>query len=1068
MAGNITKDGISKDLAWMCRIGIGGVHIFDAALETPQIVDRRLSYMSDEWKDAFRHATEIAGRAGMEVAVAASAGWSETGGPWVTSSDAMKKVVWESRDITGPASDPLFVPRPSSTIGPFQDTHAVHTPIASNAAVPPTEHYDDAIVLAYRLPDASNAADPIVSVGGQPVDASVLWDGSYQTALPVPRFSGQVPGSIELDYPTPQTIRAATIALETLGRPYRLADVAPELQAYDGTAWVSLGSFAMVNGIPTTIAFAPTAAERFRILLHTQEVEDLRGRFGSAPGAVVQALANAALTETIPVRAISLHREDRIDRFETKAGFSMTEDYYSLDRQIPSLEAVRPADVLNLTDQLNEDDSIDWKAPEGHWRIVRIGYSITGTTNHPAVPEATGLEVDKYDGEAVHRYIEEYLRRFENAVKPGVFGDGGLSHLMVDSIEAGLANWTPKFIEQFKRLRGYNPRPWLLAVTGILIGSREESDRFLFDFRRTLADLIAVEHYGTIAKVAHDRGLKVYGEALEVNRPCLGDDMSMRQFTDVPMAAIWTWPEGQSIVQTLLMDMKGASSVAHIYGQNLAATESLTSCNAPWAFSPAQLKMYIDLAFACGINRPIIHSSVHQPVDDKVPGLSLSVFGQHFSRHETWAEMAGPWMDYLARSAFLLQHGSFVADVAYFYGEEAPLTALFGRQPVKDAPSENGYDFVSADAVLDVLTVSDGLIRARGETTYRLLFLGGSSRKMSVRMLRRLKELALLGAVVAGPPPTETPGLVDNPSEFEALVAELWGPAASTSIGKGRVINCSTADAALEAAGVPGDFSVHSTKGHEILFVHRRSESADVYFVTNRADQDCRVDLEFGVAGKRPQIWRAETAAVSETGYHATGSATIVPTTLKAHESFFVVFTDRTDVSARDTEKTEWQECLDLSTDWNVAFQTGRGAPAERKFDKLTALNAVEEPGVRYFSGVATYRRVFEVSSDAVPGRFALNLGAVGDIAEVFLNNERIGAAWTAPFSVELGEKVNAGRNILEIRVANRWINRLIGDAQPNVTPITFTSLPTYRPDAPLRPAGLIGPVKLLVAAKSR
>ena len=248
--------------------------------------------------------------------------------------------------------------------------------------------------------------------------------------------------------------------------------------------------------------------------------------------------------------------------------------------------------------------------------------------------------------------------------------------------------------------------PWLPALTGVIVGSRSESDRFLFDFRRTLADLIASEHYGTVAKVARERGLLVYGEALEGGRPSLGDDMAMRSYTDIPMAALWTYrPDaGPNVVS--FADMKGAASVAHLYGQGLVAAESMTSGMAPWAHAPLDLRRVIDLEFAYGINRPVIHTSVHQPVDDKQPGLSLMIFGQFFNRHETWAEMARPWIDYLSRNSLMLQQGRYFADVAYFYGEEGPLTGLYLNKPVSDAPVRYGYDFINTDALLNLVSVT--------------------------------------------------------------------------------------------------------------------------------------------------------------------------------------------------------------------------------------------------------------------------------------------------------------------------------------------------------------------------
>jgi hypothetical protein len=225
------------------------------------------------------------------------------------------------------------------------------------------------------------------------------------------------------------------------------------------------------------------------------------------------------------------------------------------------------------------------RLPKGRLADHAHGLSLLGTTNHPAPPEATGLEVDKFDGDAVRRYMDHYLGMYRDAAGADMMGARGVRAILTDSIEVGAANWTPKMLAQFKALRGYDATPWLPASPAV-VGSREDSDKFLYDWRRTLGDLMASEHYGTVAAKAHAVGLKVYGEALEDHRPSLGDDMAMRSHTDVPMAALWTFTQKDGPNPSYLADMKGAASVAHIYGQNLVAAESMTSALSYWADSP--------------------------------------------------------------------------------------------------------------------------------------------------------------------------------------------------------------------------------------------------------------------------------------------------------------------------------------------------------------------------------------------------------------------------------------------------------------------------------------------------
>jgi hypothetical protein len=1062
MNGNISKGGIAKDIDWMSRIGMGGLQTFDAALATPQIVDHRLAYMTPEWKDAFRSAVTRADQKGLEMGIAASAGWSETGGPWVTPQDGMKKLVWSATEIEGghPVTTPL--PAPPSQTGSFQDAPFVPYLIASRPAQPIPDYYADSAVIAYRMPDQPIAVRPTVSDGdGHPVDAAALFDGSYRTAVEVPRRTDGAPPSLTLTYPEPQTIRSASVAAEGAGRVYKGGDVAPELLAsQDGTHWASVGQLPLMNGVPTTIAFASVTARYFRFVFHAQEPENPRAAYSRKPGAIVPA-DNGTTPPTIPVREIRLSPDAQVDRFEAKAGFEIVEDYYGLDKALPDEGAVKPSDVVNLTDRMKPDGRLDWTPPPGRWRILRMGYSLTGTLNHPATSEATGLEVDKYDGAAVRRYLEHYIANFANTLGPDQIGKRGLRAIVTDSIETGPANWTRDLIPQFRRLRGYDPTPWLPVLTGAVIGSRAQSDAFLYDFRRTLADLLATQHYGTIADVAHTHDLTLYGEALEVSRPVLGDDIAMRRYADVPMSAMWTYAKDPR--PTLLADVKGAASVSHLYGQNLVAAESMTAAYSYWAFAPVDLKPVIDLEFATGINRPVIHSSVHQPTDDKLPGLSLSVFGQYFNRHDTWAEMARPWIDYISRSSLMLQQGRYGADVAYFFGEEAPLTALYDQHPVADAPTHYGYDFVDADAIRDQLTVDQGDLVSKSGARYRLLYLGGTSRRMTLSTLRRLHDLVLQGATIVGQRPDNSPSLADDPAAFGTLADSMWSGGAITHVGKGRVLASQDVEQALHAIGDGADFSAApGSDGGDLLFLHRVLTGGDLYFVSNRRAAARHVELRFRVTGKAPQLWYADDGRIEPVSYRSDGADTIVPLDLAANEAVFVVFRDRAQAPERTISRPTESVVTTLSGGWDVSFQSDRGAPAGTHLAALHPLDESNDPGIRYFSGVATYRKTVDLPRGASTRNLSIDLGRIGDVAEVLVNGQSAGIAWKPPYRVPIGAWLKPGANAIEVRVADLWVNRLIGDAQPGTKPITYTTIPTYRADAPLRLSGLMGPVTLV------
>jgi hypothetical protein len=1072
MNGNVTRDGITKDLEWMKRVGIGGLQNFDASLLTPQIVDDRLVYMTPPWKDAFRHAASTAESLGLELAIAASPGWSETGGPWVKPADGVKKLVWSELEVAGGARGSISLPAPPDTSGPFLDYPVDVGMLAALTGKPyqPPTHYQDILVLAYRGPDTHELPTPRVTSQGKALDAAALFDDALMTAIDVARGTTEQPAIINVDYESPQTVRSITLfvskgAAGSLGGANL---VLPRIEAsVDGRVWNKMADFE-VSGVPTTVSFAPVTASSFRLIFAPNPAAQVPG-FVPAPGADAGILAKLAQpSPTLKIAQLRLTSEAKVNRFESKAGFSMADDYYGLDANVSAdLEGVAPADVVDVTAHMKSDGTLDWTPPRGRWRILRLGYSLTGKTNHPASAEATGLEVDKYDGRAVREYLEHYLGMYKSAAGEDLMGARGVRALLTDSIEVGPSNWTPDLLQQFRRLRGYDPKPYLPALTGTIVGSRRQSDAFLYDFRRTLADLMASEHYGTVAKVAHEHGLKVYGEALEGGRPSLGDDIDMRKYADYPMAALWTFDRQRGPRSTARADMKGASSTAHVYGQNVVAAESLTSALAPWAHAPADLRRIIDLEFAHGINRPVIHTSVHQPLDDKQPGLSLAIFGQYFTRHETWAEMAKPWVDYIARNSFLLQQGRDVADVAYFYGEESPLSAQGVEPYFPDAPTHYAYDFVNADAVLNVLKVEGTELVAPSGARYKVLYLGGTSSKMTLSVLRRLASLAEAGATIIGRAPEASPSLNDASAEYAALVTKLWSGESKTDVGRGRVIASGDVESVLASLGVRPDFNYAKPAiDSEVLFVHRKLDDGDLYFVNNRRNREERIEASFRVDGRIPEMWRADTGRVEPLSYRVENGATFVPLDMGAEDSFFVVFRKPATAKSAVAPKPNDTPVMTLAGNWDVAFQPGRGAPSAVTLQTLASLSENADPGVKYFSGIATYTKSFELPKGIKPGQpLVLDLGNIADVAEVRINGQLVGTAWHAPYRLDIGKAVRRGSNELEIKVANLWVNRLIGDAQPGAEKVAYTALPSYAADAPLRTSGLLGPVRLMLEA---
>jgi hypothetical protein len=732
---------------------------------------------------------------------------------------------------------------------------------------------------------------------------------------------------------------------------------------------------------------------------------------------------------------------------------------------VAAADAIPKSEVMDLTSKMHADGTLDWTPPAGHWVVLRFGYSLLGITNHPATAEATGLEVDKLNHTYVKNYMNAYLDSYKQTVGADLMGKRGIRFVVNDSWEAGSQNWTDDMIAQFKTRRGYDPLPWMPVLAGRVVESAEASDKFLWDFRKTIADLIADEHYGQLEATLHEWKMGHYGESHEGGRAFVADGMEVKKFNEVPMSAMWTQTPGVNKEQYgYNADDRESASVAHIYGQNVAAAESMTAYYAPWAWSPATLKPTADQEFLNGINRFVIHESAHQPLVNKAPGMTLGPFGQWFNRNETWAEEAGPWVDYIARCSFLLQQGHFGADVVYFYGEDSNLTAIFDHKS-PDVPAGYGFDYINADALIHMLSVEDGRITTKSGMSYRLLALDPYSRHMSLPVLRAIHKLVEDGAVVAGNKPTDDPSLADDPAEFQKLNDELFGDGTGVhAVGKGKVYAGQNAEAALRSMNVAPDFDYTKPESDaRLLFVHRKLAEGDLYFVDNRSDREETVDATFRVNGKAPELWHPETGKAEPASYHVTDGRTTVPLHLEPWGTVFVVFRKSTNTTARTLPQVMETQLETVEGPWKVSFQPGRGAPASVTLDKLISWPESTDEGVKYFSGVGTYTKTLQASPDWFKNgaHLWLDLGDVKNLADVTVNGKTLGVVWHAPYRVDVTNALKPGANEVKIEVINAWVNRLIGDEQPGATRYTFADVKPYKADSPLLPSGLLGPVRI-------
>jgi hypothetical protein len=1047
MNGNITKDGIQKDLDWMERAGIGGFHNFDANLMTPLVTKKKLVFMTPEWKEAFKFTTDLAIEKGMEMTIAGSPGWSETGGPWVSPEDGMKKYVWTETSVQGGQTFKGKLNQPANVTGTFQNILVEEGGITGGYIGEKPQFYKDALVIAYQIPADERSfteLKPEVSSSGGDFSLEHLSDGDLHHTSFLPPVEVGEKSWIQYEFDSAYTFKAISVVgatttplAEFRGNPdNRILQV-----SNDGTNFRDVAKIPGAIPPQNTINFQPTKAKYWRMTWETlpPTPNPFLAMLGMPMGDVKP--------EGTDIAEFVLHASDRIDRFEEKAGFAAwredTPSYVA-----GGADAIAKAQVLNLTDKLQEDGTLNWEVPEGNWIVLRFGFSLTGRQNHPASPEATGLEVDKLNEDAVSRYINHYLDLYKDATG-GLMGEKGLSSIILDSYEAGHMTWTDDFPQEFEQRRGYSILEWIPVLTGRIVESREASEKFLWDFRKTIGEMIADNHYDVIGEELNKRGMGRYTESHENQRIFLADGMDVKRNAEVPMSAMWTPGSlggGKDEDVRSEGDIRESASVANIYGKPFVAAESMTSAGKPFQEYPERLKRTADLELASGLNRFVIHTSVHQPLDDKMPGFSLGPFGQYFTRQETWAEQARPWVDYLSRSCHLLQQGKNVADVLYYYGENTNITWIC-REELPNIPPGLEFDFVNSTALIEAIEAKDGQLVAKSGNSYKVLMLDESAKWMTLPVLEKIQELVAAGVKVIGAKPEMSPSLSDDAEAFQQLADEVWQSPNIVTLGTLKL---------------QPDIFVKKAK-NEILFRHRQTEDRDIYWLNNRGAEPTSAEISFKVSGKVPKLWHPQTGKISEVTYKIQNGRTTVPLQFESWDAFFIVFEGEAKMDSHVLPEQVTAEVLKLEGSWKVSFQEGRGAPKETELTELKSLTENTDKGIKYFSGTATYHKSFSINNLVDGAQYSIDLGEVKQIAEVIINGKNMGILWKTPFMLDITEALQEGENKLEIKVTNSWVNRMIGDAQPDAaTKITFATMPFYRADSELHPSGLLGAVRIL------
>ena len=1044
----VSKEGITHDLEEIHAKGFAGVTLVSDAGEAGPMPSGP-DFMSPEWRELLKHAVREAARLGLEVNLDQCSGWND-GGPWITDEMAEQHYVQSELQLKGPRMFMGNLPMPSGNAKAYHDI-AVQ-------AFRVTEVIGQSELPKLKVTASSSRDDmPIKNLTDDDPSMNSIWGSK---GLPTP----QHPEWVQLSLPESASIESVWIMPRYHHGPKDI-----EIQtSLDGVTFATVKKCTLLEWGEQLVTFPATLARDVRVVATSSycdyNMQMLEIAFRPPFSADARRLAIKASRESVeptdPLR-----------------------DCTALPLE-PTLSVMRSLidskQMLDLTNKLQPDGSLMWEVPEGDWVLLRTGYTTTGRTTTTSAKGGEGLEKDFFNKQATEFHWNNLTKLMLD--DSADFVGKTIKYVYDDSWECGMPNWTPAFLDEFKKNRGYDALPYLPTLAGYTVGSLDMTDRFLYDYRKTIADCLAENHYAYSTSKAHESGI---GTQCQAGGPCSGQLMTMDALRnlgacDVPMGEFWAPPLlSEGTHQNKIG--KQTSSAVHVYGKRWAAGEAFTTIGPHWEEGPAQLKSTADIAFCEGFNRFVFQSYTSSRPEDGKPGYEYFA-GTHFNRNITWWEQMGAWTDYIARSQWLLSRGLFVADVCFYNGDWAPNYVELKRV-YPELGKGFDYDMCNAEVLLTRMTVKDGLIILPDGMRYRLLSLPNRD-FMPLEVLEKIKALVNAGATVVGPRPVKDPGLKDYPDgdeKIRRLADELWGDCDGKNItehvyGKGRVIWGTPLHEVLAKDKIFPDMTYSGRDNDTFIdFIHRQEGETEIYFVANRMARDEAVQCTFRVAGFQPELWDPITGGMRDatTFTQLQDGRTIVPLEFAPNGSTFVIFrkpipADRQGTSASNYPQLEQAAVLDVG--WTVAFDPAWGGPASARFENLRDWTQSDQVGIRYYSGTAVYTSdPFDLPAGVAGNpqtRLFLDLGNVKELAEVTLNGKLLGVLWTSPFRVDVTGLCKPSGNRLEIRVTNYWPNRLIGDAGLSADKrFTHTNVTKFKKDSGLSPSGLLGPIQILKAA---
>ncbi|MDR1492134.1 MAG: discoidin domain-containing protein [Planctomycetaceae bacterium] len=1112
--GNVTEESITRDLEGMKAKGIGGGVLFDAngsSQDGNLRVPAGPMFGTPEWRKLYRHALKEADRLGLSLSLNIQSGWN-LGGPFVPPEYAGKHIAFSETTLTGPRRAEIVLPQPR-TVNQFYRDVAV-------LAIP-SKKTDLGVSDAKMTVSASSSQEKFPPNRAADGKLDTFWvSGGFDPKNPVTK---ERPQSLTLTFEK----NAAANNITLYGRPgYGPKEWDLSASSDNGKTWKTL--------VKMNHSF-PVEQERFKVSFERTEAKQFRLTFFSAydssypdsPRNVQvtevalfdgdQPLFTPLQTSPVPLRDFHVKIADR-EYGDAPVCLPLVLD----EPSIPGEKVARISDILALTDKMNADGKLAWDVPEGNWTVLRIGFTQSGSRVSTSSGDWQGYTLDYLSSNAFRWYWEKSVQPLIDDAGP--LAGKVLRYLHTDSWEAGGMNWTDDFIAEFQKRRGYDPTPYLPVIAGKILDSREVSNRFLNDYRRTISDCFYDNHYALMQNMAAKYNVGTHPES---GGPHGGpfDSLHLLGLSDIPMSEFWSWSPRHRVGDRSRFFLKQPATAAHVYGKRIVAAEGFTNIGMHWQESFSDnLKPSFDQALCEGMNLLVWHAFTCSPKEMGLPGQEYFA-GTHFNTNNFTFSKSQDFLGYINRSQFLLQQGIFTADVLEYYGENVPnFTQMKWANTAKSLPGYD-YDVATEDAMLHRVSVKDGRIILPDGMNYKVLVLPERN-SISEAVLRKLEKwVAEDGLAAIGPKPRRVTGLAGYPesdAEVQKIADKLWGTespqnsenAAQKSkptirkVGKGRVAYGITAHELLQNDRLPFDFERLDGSNpeprvdsiHRIVYKNQASAirlkpyaeyspkdtlttpideqsgvAAHVYFVANLSAKPDATVCAFRVTGLQPELWDALTGEIRPVkAFRQESERTIVPLEFSGYGSIFVVFREPISATQQGTEKTnapKIEEQFSIDGSWSVSFDPKFGGVEKTTFDKLIFWNQHEDKQIKYYSGAATYRKTANIPKDFMNGaaksRFVLQLGNVAEIAEVRLNGKTLGTVWAKPYQIDVTDAIREGENSLEIEVVNHWANRVIGDLSlPESERLTKTNIRRLMQQTPLIDAGLSGDVVILRIVK--